>query len=150
MKPSSRTPLHQTFLTLLLATAAFSFGVSAADAPPATFATVSHLKGEVTATASNGETRRLQKGESVRVGEKIRSTSSGEAVLQTGDAGIVAVRPNAEFIPERFAAEGKKSDHQILRLMSGSLRIISGWIGQLNSGEHLVITPGATIGKTCS
>ena len=49
MKPSSRTPLHQTFLTLLLATAAFSFGVSAADAPPATFATVSHLKGEVTA-----------------------------------------------------------------------------------------------------
>lgn len=146
MKPSSRTPLHQTFLTLLLATAAFSFGVSAADAPPATFATVSHLKGEVTATASNGETRRLQKGESVRVGEKIRSTSSGEAVLQTGDAGIVAVRPNAEFIPERFAAEGKKSDHQILRLISGSLRIISGWIGQLNSGEHLVITPGATIG----
>lgn len=52
MKPSSRTPLHQTFLTLLLATAAFSFDVSAADAPPATFATVSHLKGEVTATAS--------------------------------------------------------------------------------------------------
>ena len=110
------------------------------------FASVTRLKGEVTATSPKGETRPLQPGAPVFVGEKLRSSANGEAVLQTGDAGIVAVRPNAEFIPEGFSAEGKKTDHQILRLISGSLRVISGWIGQINPREHRVLTPTATIG----
>ena len=32
--------------------------------------------------------------------------SNGEAVLKTSDAGIVAVRPNAEFVAERYASDG--------------------------------------------
>lgn len=110
------------------------------------FASVTRLKGEVTATSPEGKTRPLQPGAPVFVGEKLRASPNGEAVLQTGDAGLVAIRPNAEFIPEGFAAEGKKTDHQILRLISGSLRVISGWIGLINRSEHRVLTPTATIG----
>lgn len=154
MKPSLHIPHLQTPLlcalqiTALICAAGFTAHTHAADASrqDGAFASVSHLKGEVTVTRNNGETRKLQKGDKVLVGEKISSSAQGEAVLQTRDAGIVAVRPNAEFIPERFAAEGKQSDHQVLRLISGSLRIISGWIGQINRSEHRVITPGATIG----
>ena len=150
MKHSSREASWLALRLLLPVCAmALSTAAMAADTPAndtRAFATVSHLKGEVTATTNTGETRRLQKGEPVRVGERIRAKADGEAVLQTGDAGIVAVRPNAEFITERFAAEGKPSDHQILRLITGSLRVISGWIGQLNRSGHRIVTPGATIG----
>ena len=110
------------------------------------FASVWRLRGDVYATGKRGSSRKLQEGGTVYVGEKVRATPNSEAVLKTGDAGIVAVRPGAEFIAERFAAEGKASDHQILRLITGSLRVISGWISKLNRGEHQVVTPSATIG----
>lgn len=110
------------------------------------FGNVWRLRGEVFASGKVGVPRRLREGSPVYVGEQVRATSTGEAVLRTADAGVVAVRPGAEFVPERFAAEGKSTDRQILRLISGSLRVISGWIGQLNRSEHRVITPSATIG----
>ncbi|MDP3537803.1 MAG: hypothetical protein Q8S26_03775 [Azonexus sp.] len=110
------------------------------------FANVWRVRGEVLASGKLGVPRKLREGSPVYVGEQIRASSTGEAVLRTADAGIVAVRPGAEFVPERFAAEGKSTDRQILRLITGSLRLISGWIGQLNHPDHRVITPSATIG----
>lgn len=110
------------------------------------FASVWRVRGDVFATGRHGVTRKLQEGGTVYVGEKVRAKPNSEAVLKTGDAGLVAVRPGAEFIPERFAAEGKSSDHQILRLITGSLRVISGWISKLNRSEHQIVTPSATIG----
>ncbi|MEI7613877.1 MAG: hypothetical protein WCK63_13310 [Betaproteobacteria bacterium] len=110
------------------------------------FANVWRLKGELAVTDPHGDIRHVRKDGPVFVGEKVRAGLGSEAVLQTRDAGLVAVRPGSEFVAERFAAEGKKTDHQILRLISGSLRIISGWIGQLNNSEHRVLTPNATIG----
>jgi hypothetical protein len=80
------------------------------------------------------------------VGEHIRASASGEAVIKTDDSGIVALRPGVEFVPERFAAAGKKTDNMTLRLVTGSLRVITGWIGRINRSEHRIITPTATIG----
>jgi hypothetical protein len=50
------------------------------------------------------------------------------------------------LFPNVFSAEGKATDRQILRLITGSLRVITGWIGQLNRNDHRIITPSATIG----
>ena len=110
------------------------------------FASVWRLRGDVFATRTTGLPRKLKEGDLVLVGDQVRASPDSEAVLKTGDAGLIAVRPGAEFVAERFAADGKPSDHQILRLVTGSLRVISGWIGQLNRNEHRIITPAATIG----
>jgi hypothetical protein len=110
------------------------------------FANVWRLRGDVAVTDKDGTSRKLSEGGTVYVGEKVRAAANSEAVLQTADAGIVALRPGAEFVPERFSAEGKSTDRQILRLITGSLRVISGWIGRLNSNDHRVLTPSATIG----
>ena len=110
------------------------------------FATVWRIRGDVFASGKQGISRSLREGATVFVGEQIRAMPNGEAVLKTVDAGIVAVRPGAEFIAERYAAEGKSTDHQIIRLITGSLRIVSGWIARLNHPDHRVITPSATIG----
>lgn len=110
------------------------------------FANVWRLRGEVYVTGKVGNPRKLREGSPVHVGERIRASGNGEAVLKTSDAGVVAVRPGAEFIPERYAAEGKSTDRQVLRLITGSLRVISGWISHFNRTDHRIVTPSATIG----
>ena len=121
-------------------------GVDGRGQASSPFGVVLRLKGEVTAQMTAAASRLLQEGSTVCVGEVIHATASGEAVIKTNDEGYIAVRPNAVFFAKRFAAQGKKSDNMILQLVSGSLRVITGWIGKLNPQEHRINTPTATIG----
>ena len=149
--PNSLLSFKHFLIIALLALSGVSpsWAASATEINPDTgkpFASVWRLRGDVFVTGKNGVQRRLKEGATVNVGEQVRAAPDSEAVLKTADGGLVAVRPGAEFVPERFAAEGKTSDRQILRLITGSLRLITGWIGQLNKSEHRVVTPSATIG----
>lgn len=151
MNSSALTPINRIILAFLLIWASVCTAHAAETEPDnpdygKPFANVWRLRGDVFATGKIGVPRKLREGGTVYVGEQVRAASNSEAVLKTGDAGIVAVRPGAEFVAERFAAEGKSSDRQILRLITGSLRVITGWIGQLNRNEHRIVTPSATIG----
>ena len=111
------------------------------------FATVLRIRGEVVASGgSSGKSRQLREGDAVYVGERVRAPALAEAVLKTEDAGFIAIRPNTEFVAERFAAEDKPTDSLAVRLVTGSLRVISGWIGRTNRAGHQVVTPTATIG----
>ncbi|MFA4970867.1 MAG: hypothetical protein WC540_14685, partial [Sulfuritalea sp.] len=111
------------------------------------YATVLRVRGDVAATGSTAAAeRKLREGDAVYVGERVRAAALAEAVLKTEDAGYVAIRPNTEFVAERFAAEDKPTDSLSLRLVTGSLRVISGWIARTNRSGHKVVTPTATIG----
>jgi hypothetical protein len=122
-------------------------GNAATAATGQRFGTIWRISGEVLAgSAAGGNTRSLHEGSAIYVGELIHATANGEAAIKTDDAGVVALRPNAQFIAERFAAEGKKSDNLTLKLLTGSLRVITGWIGRLNRAEHRIVTPTTTIG----
>jgi hypothetical protein len=111
------------------------------------FATVGRIHGEVTATAGeNGATRSLRQNDPVFVGERIRAAGGSEALLKTDDAGLIAIRPQAEFFAEQFVAEGKTSDQFTLRLIKGGLRLVTGWIGRANPSRYKVHTITATIG----
>ena len=130
-------------------------GYPAAAAEPATaaaetgkrFATVLHVHGEVAAYGgSSGKERQLQEGDAVYVGERVRATALAEAVLKTEDAGFIALRPNTDFAAEHFGAEDKPTDGLTMRLFTGSLRVISGWIARTNRAGNKIVTPTATIG----
>lgn len=111
------------------------------------FAIVSRIHGDVSAVGVNGgTTRQLREGDALFVGERVSSSAISEAVLKTDDGGMIAVRPGAVFIAERFAAEGKATDNFVVRLLTGSFRVITGWIGKVNRAEHRIITPTATLG----
>jgi len=121
----------------------------AADEVGARYATVMRLRGDVSAVSTEGgrtRERKLRVGDVVYVGENVRAASQSEAVLKTDDAGLVAIRPKAEFVTERFAAEDKPTDGFIVRLISGSLRLISGWTAQTNRPGSKVVTPTGTVG----
>lgn len=143
-----KTPFFSLLITLLFFGLLSPLAQAGNESPDAgkAFATVWRLRGEVVTQAGNAAARRLQVGSVVRVGEVVRAAADAEAVLKTADAGLIAIRPGAEFVVERFSAEGKSDDRQILRLLTGSLRIVSGWIAWLNRRDHQVVTPTATIG----
>lgn len=109
------------------------------------FATVVRIRGAITATGLGSE-RKLREGDAVFIGERLIAPPQAEAILKTGDAGMVAIRPGTEFVAERFAAEDKPTDGFTMRLFTGSLRVISGWIARTNSAGHTVVTPSAIIG----
>lgn len=130
-----------------LATPTSNPAAAAAPAPAGAtrFGTVWRMRGEITAVRGSAS-RKLREGDPVYVGERVRAASQAEAVLRTEDAGVVAVRPGTEFIAEKFAAEDKPSDGFTMRLVTGSLRVISGWIAQTNRSGHNIVTASATIG----
>lgn len=127
-----------------LAAAATESG-AAVQADSKRFATVLRIRGDVSASGSNNE-RKLREGDVVYIGERVRAPALAEAVLKTDDAGMVAIRPGTEFVAERFAAEDKPTDSFTVRLVTGSLRVISGWIARTNRSGHTIVTPSATIG----
>lgn len=124
------------------------FGTQALAAEPQNrFATVYKISGAVAGVdAANGARRELKPGDIVRVGEVVQASATGEAVLRTDDAGIIAVRPNSSFVMERFSAKSRPDDQFGMRIFSGALRLITGWTGLRNKDNYRVVTPTATIG----
>ena len=124
--------------------AAAELGASAAA--PTRFAHVLRIRGEVTATVGEaGPSRMLSEGAPVFTGERIRAAAAAEAVLKTDDAGLIAIRPGAQLVMERYAAEGKSTDVFDLRVIEGGLRMITGWFST-NRSRYRVSTPTVTMG----
>lgn len=113
----------------------------------AEFGEVWRIRGEVSADSpKNGSSKPLKEGDKVFVGEHLRASATGEAVIKTLDAGILAVRPGGEVVTERFLAKGEAKDNWGLRLLKGSIRVVTGWIGRVNRSGYRVATSTATIG----
>ena len=134
-------------LFALLLVGALLAPVCASAQTPAHFASVYKITGSVVATdAASGSQRTLKAGDPVFVGEQVQSGATGEAVLRTDDAGVIAVRPNAAFMMEQFSANGDRQDKFTVRIMKGALRMITGWTGLFNKDNHRIVTPSATLG----
>lgn len=130
---------------LLLATVLC--GASHAQAPGQRFGSVYKITGSVVATDNTGKQQReLKAGDVVFVGERVSAAATGEAVLRTDDAGVIAVRPNAAFVMEQFTANGNADDGLSVRILTGALRMITGWTGYYNKQRHRIVTPSATVG----
>jgi hypothetical protein len=111
------------------------------------FATVFQVRGVVNARAQGATaTRALHVGDVVYVGDRVQASSTGEAVLKTDDAGVIAIRPNAIFVVEKYAAKGLATDGQTISILRGALRMISGWLSSTNKENYRLTTPAATVG----
>ncbi len=112
------------------------------------FATVQRVSGgvQIISTGNAAHVRDLKVGDVVRVGDKVQTLPAAEVVLRTEDAGVIAVRPNAAFMVERFKAQGGSDDHFGVRILSGALRMMTGWIGKRNPENYQVATPTSLMG----
>ncbi|MBK7000256.1 MAG: hypothetical protein IPH35_09890 [Rhodoferax sp.] len=112
------------------------------------FATVQRVSGgvQIISTGNAAHMRDLKVGDVVRVGDKVQTLPAAEVVLRTEDAGVVAMRPNAAFVVEKFKAQGGADDHFSVRILSGAMRMITGWIGKRNPENYQVASPTSLMG----
>lgn len=146
------TPLPTRRHGLLIAMATLALlalmGAHPAQAQERTpFGVVTRLSGQVTATVQNsGERRLLALGQTVFTGERIETQAASEVLLRTEDEGAIALRPNAAVAMEQYSAERSERARWQLKVLGGGLRVVTGWIAQINRLQYRIDTPTATVG----
>lgn len=139
MHPSPRFKNH-----LLLAALASAYPVLGHTAAAAR---VEFVVGNVSAVASNGGKRPLERGSELNSGETI-NTGDGRAQLRFADGGMMSLQPQTEFRIDEYKYDGKVDgkERSFFSLLRGGLRTISGLIGHGNRDNYRVTTSVATIG----
>jgi uncharacterized lipoprotein YehR (DUF1307 family) len=107
--------------------------------------TINFIEGNVTINNYKNEMRVPQPNEKVNVGDTIITGKDGEVHIITDDKGIIAIRPQTQLQIDTYQAEGRDDDAIVLKLLRGSFRSITGWIGKNHPNSYQVRTPTATI-----
>ncbi|HEX7557761.1 MAG TPA: hypothetical protein VF386_01125 [Usitatibacter sp.] len=85
-------------------------------------------------------------GDLVSEGDVLVSGKDGEVHVRMQDTGFLVLRPNSRIQIVGYKADGGDDDKEVLRLIVGGLRSITGWIGKFNSKAYRLQTATATIG----
>jgi len=106
---------------------------------------VQFVFGKAHAIAQGGGQRELAKAGPVYEGETIVTGPMASLQLRMVDKAIIAVRPNSsvQIDTYRLADSGGSA---LLHLVEGSMRSVTGLIGQRNKNNYRVITKGASMG----
>lgn len=104
------------------------------------------VEGNVSVTNAAGQLRVPGKGERIEAGDAIATGRDGEIQVHMDDNGLIALRANTFLRVEAYKAEGGPDDSVALRLLRGSFRSITGWVGKNNPQKYAVRTATATIG----
>ena len=110
------------------------------------FGVVELVTGQVTVQTQDGRVLAPRVGDTLQAGADIVTGKDGEIHIETADSGFVALRPNTRLRVAEYRAEGDELDTQILSLLRGTFRSVTGWIGRHNADRYRVTTPTATIG----
>ena len=106
---------------------------------------VQFVFGVAHAIGGEGGQRQLAKAEPVYAGETIVTGPTASLQLRMIDKAVLAIRPNSQVHIETYHL-ADTSGQAILRLVQGSLRSVTGLIGQLHSDKYRIITNRAYLG----
>lgn len=127
------------FLLLALA------GEVCAQAAAIVFAT-----GSASIIATDGSSRRAERGAALAVGETV-DTGDGKAQLKFRDGATISLQPGTQFRVEQFRFSGQdgragEDDLVVMRFLKGALRAVSGLIGKERRQQYRMDTTVGTIG----
>lgn len=107
---------------------------------------IDFIEGNVSVTTAAGQLRVPGKGETIDAGDAIVTGRDGEIHVRMDDNALIAMRANTFLRIEAYRAEGGADDSAVFRLLRGSFRSVTGWIGKNNPKNYAVRTTTATIG----
>lgn len=105
-------------------------------------------QGDISATDSQGQTRRLFDGAAVYPGDLVQTGASARVLLAFRDESRLTLGANTRFQIESFVFDQKapQEGRFLVRLLQGSLRALSGLIGKSDHRNVGFATPTATVG----
>ena len=128
---------------------ALPLGIAHAEAGKVMF-----VYGKAYVVSVDGTRAPLNKGSTVESGDTVITSANGRVQLRMDDGGLLALRPQTEFVIEEFnnphasdspvASAGEP--RSFFALVKGGFRSITGAIGKSDKSDYRVRTPVATIG----
>ena len=88
----------------------------------------------------------LTVGTVVREGQTLETAANSEVHVVFDDGGFLAVRPSSRVQIDKAKISGGFDDSLSLKLLSGALRSVTGWIGKFDKNNYQLSTPTATVG----
>ena len=107
---------------------------------------INFIEGNVSVLSTDGKLRVPGKGERIEPGDAISTGRDGEIHVHMDDNGLIALRSNTFLKVEAYKADGGADDNAVFRLLRGSFRSITGWIGKNQPEKYSVRTATATLG----
>ena len=132
---------------LLIILAAFSFG-GACNAFAAAAGEVANLSGTLSVKRADGTSKLLSVKSEVQPGDTLSTEAGTYARVKFIDGGEVVLRPGTQVKVDAFSydAAKPKDDNEVLSLLKGGLRAITGLLGHRSKERVSYVTPTATIG----
>lgn len=132
--------MKKTHLSLLVASTLLPLSAFAAS----NTATVLSVKPSVTSTYQ-GKTAVLAIKNEVPIASVVRSDKQGRAQLTFPDNSTISITPNTEIALEDFVDE-PQSQNIVLKLATGTARVVTGEVSRKNPNAFTLKTPQATMG----
>ncbi len=105
------------------------------------------VAGDVNVRGDDGQTRPLTKGRDIESGQVIFTGATGRAQVKFTDGGLVSLQPNTEFKIDSYIDKADANEDRFLvRLLSGSMRAVTGLIGKRNRSNYRVFISTSTLG----
>ena len=112
--------------------------------------TVQVVMGPARIIQSTGQERAAVKGDQLYVGDTVTTGAAGNVQIRMIDDARMWVRPNSRMLIEQYptdnAAAAQPQAQTATRLIEGSLRAVTGAIGQASPDRVSLRTPNAVIG----
>jgi hypothetical protein len=106
---------------------------------------VTQIKGSVVAIDKRKVSRKLKKGNSVYLGDKVITGESGTVQLKMIDDAVLDLRCFSIMVIEEYALDPTNRS-SIINLLQGSLNKVTGKIGKLTDDIYELKTPVASVG----
>ena len=137
-----------SLLLLSMGTADRASAFAATNQLNASVGKVTLVLGQATLVSSNGVTSALQKGSSVKPGDRIETAGGGHVHIRFVDDALVSVRPSSRLIIEEYEYNpAKVLDSQVrFKLETGVARAISGAAAESAKERFRLNTPLVAIG----
>lgn len=116
-----------------------------ADTAPPRAGAANFVTGDVSVSDASGR-KPLTSGSVVREGQTIETAANAEAHVVLDDGGFLAVRPSSRIQIDKVKMNGTFDDTLSMRLLSGAIRSITGWVGKLDRRSYQLTAATATIG----
>jgi hypothetical protein len=145
MNPSQRKIFFLRYLLPFLACAAAFFPWQSAWAIAGT---VQVVIGTARISQHSGQDRPALRGDNLYEGDTVATNANSNVQIRMIDDAIVWVRPDSRFKIERYQSNqhGASKNEVALRLISGTMRQVTGVIGKASPTDYKLSTPNATIG----
>lgn len=110
--------------------------------------TIQVLIGTARISQHTGQERPALRGDNLYEGDTVATTANSNVQIRMIDDSIIWVRPDSRFTIERYKSNqhGAAKNEAALRLVSGTMRQVTGAIGKGAPADYKLATPNATIG----